>query len=200
MEIDALEAAELNFESNILPKILEERQKRKGYASFFDWSDKAIKEKGVVRDLLEAIEANEGHNAIVTIRSNRSDPPDCVGTTIHGECIGFEITELVDLETVKMNRRGFRCRKEWTPNGLLAKIREIVRKKDAKNYHGGPYSKIVLVIFTDEPLVRSADCASILRNQVLGRCRNITDCYLLLSYQPGLKSYPYFRVEISRIA
>jgi hypothetical protein len=191
-------AAAIDFDSDILPKIVEARQKRKGYASFFDWPNKATKEKGVVCDLLEAIDANEGSHGILKIRSNPFDPPDCIGTT-DGGFIGFEVTELVDLETIKMNRRGLRVRKKWTSGELLSKLREIVKAKDAKIYRGGPFSKIILVIFTDEPFVRSADCDSILHGQILGQCRNITDCYLLLSYQPGLKFYPYFKVEVSRL-
>jgi hypothetical protein len=193
------ETAGINFDSDILPKLIEARQKRKGYASFFDWPYKAQKEKGIVLDLLEAIKANDGHHGIIKIRSNESDPPDCICTTQNGEYVGFEVTELVDAKTVKMNQRGIRTRKKWTSGELLSKLKEIIKTKDSKTYRGGPYSRIVLVIFTDEPLVRAMDCGAILRGRILGQCRSITDCYLLLSYQPGLKSYPYFKVELSRL-
>jgi hypothetical protein len=190
------EVVPLNFDSDILPRILEAQKKQKGYATFFDWPNKATKEKGIVRDLLEAIEAKGAQHSFVKLRSNPTDPPDCVGVMESGELVGFEVTELVDLETVKMNRRGRRVKKEWTSIELLTKLKEIVGKKDSKNYYGGPYSKIILVIHTDEPLVRAMDCDSILRGQIAGRCKQITDCYLLLSYNPGLKSYPYFKLEI----
>jgi len=84
--------------------------------------NKATKEKEVVRDLPEAVEAKEGSQDIVKLRSNQSDPPDCIGTTKNGESDGFEVTELVDLETIKMNRRGQRVCKDWTTSELLEKL------------------------------------------------------------------------------
>jgi hypothetical protein len=199
MENKPDEITSLNFDSDILPKMLDARKKRKGYASFFDWPDKPIKERGTVRDLLEAMEANGEQPDIVKLKSAQFDPPDCVGQKKNGELVGFEVTELVDQRTVEMNRKVRQDWKEWSPVELLAKLGEIILEKDSKTFHGGPYSKIILVIFTDEPLVRSADCDSILRGQILGKCRNITDCYLLLSYQPGLKFYPYFKLEVSQL-
>ena len=191
--------APVNPTAEIVPKIVEALKKQKGYASFFDWPNKATKEKGIVRDLLKAMEAKGEYHGVVKLKSNKPDPPDCVGVVENGELVGFEVTELVDQETVRKNRQGKRTRKKWTPNELLAKLREIVREKDSKKYHGGSYSKIILVIHTDEPFVRSADCDSILRGQLVGQCRQITDGYLLLSYKPRRKSYPYFKLELGRL-
>src|ERR1035437_5716208 len=198
MESKPEEFASLNFESDILPKILEARKKRKGYATFFDWPNKRTKERGIVCDLLKSIEDTEGYCEIKTVRANESDPPDCIGTTVDKKLVAFEVTELVDQKTVEMNRMGRQARKEWPPDKLLEKLKNIIRNKDSKTFHGGPYSKITLVIFTDEPEVRSADCDAILDGQILGQCRSITDCYLLLSYQPGRKFYPYFMLAVSR--
>ncbi len=186
------------WESEIIDAIRDARTKRKGYASFFDWPDKPVKEHGVVCDLLESIEAEGGHHGILKLRSHQPDPPDCVGTAASGERIAFEVTELVDQDTIKRNRRGENVWKEWTQDELLLKIEGIVRRKDSKTLHGGPYSKVVLVIHTDEPLLRQMPLGEILRDQKLFPCQKITDAYLLLSYQPGRESYPFFRLEAVR--
>ena len=61
--------------------------KCKVYASYWDWPDKELKERGIVCDLLEAIEVSGEHHGIVSVRANRPDPPDCVGTKTNGELI-----------------------------------------------------------------------------------------------------------------
>jgi hypothetical protein len=190
----------MNCDIDILPLILNARKKRKGYATFFDWPNKATKEKGVVRALLDAMDAKGESHGIAHLKTSPVDPPDCIGVLTNGELVGFEVTELVDQKTVEMNPRGRGAWKEWPSSELIEKLKQIARKKDSKHFQGGPYSKIVLVIHTDEPMVRSADCDSILRGQVFGRCRQITEVYLLLSYAPGLKAYPYFRLEVAKPA
>lgn len=180
-------------------KAWSETKKIKKYASFRDWSEKAVKERRIVCDLLEAIEARCERHKVVKVKSVRFDPPDCIGRLLNGEFVGFEVTELVDQKTIEINRRGRRVWKEWTRRELLAKLRKIVRNKDSKIYHGGPYTSIILVIHTDEPLLRPTDFDSVLCDQAIFHCKQITDAYLLLSYNPGLKSYPYFKLKIARL-
>jgi len=198
MTEDSNKIAPIDFDADVMPKIVAALNKQKGYASFFDWPNKATKEKGIVCDLLEAMEAKGEQHGIVKVKSDQIDPPDCVGQTKDGELVGFEVTELVDQKTVEMNRRGVHVFKEWPPDELIAKLKVLVRDKDAKAYHGGPYSKIVLIIFTDEPLVRSADCESILHGQSVGHCKQISEAFLLLSYRPGLEAYPYVKLELGQ--
>ena len=71
--------------SDILQAIHRARRRSKGYASFFDWPDKPIKELGIVRDLLDSIETDGGNHGIVKLHHHRPDPPDCVGTSANGE-------------------------------------------------------------------------------------------------------------------
>ncbi|MGD0208562.1 MAG: hypothetical protein ABSC89_13255 [Verrucomicrobiota bacterium] len=184
-----------NQHSNIVETLL---RASKGYASLRDWPDKKSKERGIVYDLLKSIKAEGGHHDILHVRTNKPDPPDCVGTVANGELVAFEVTELVDQKTVERNRLGQRAQKRWTPNELVAKVQEIIQGKDSKQFHGGPYSKVVLVIHTDEPrLRRFDDCKAILHNQKLGRCKQITDAYLLGSFVPRRKFYPFLRLQIS---
>ena len=190
---------EQNWESRIIDLILKARSRRRKYAHFFEWPDKAIKEKGIVCDLLEAMTAKGENHGITGIRSKQPDPPDCVGIGKNGESIAFEVTELVDEETILRNQSSDTDWKDWSGEDLLGKVQAIVKEKDAKIYNGEPYSKIILVIHTDEPLLRLTDCVFFLRNQSVGQCKQITDCYLLMSYSPSLKAYPYFKLGFARL-
>ena len=184
-----------DLENQIFKKMMNARQKSKGYASFWDWPEKPTKERGIVCDLLEAIEADGGQHGIVEVRPYKSDPPDCIGLTNDGQLVAFEVTELVDRETIARNKHGQCVWQEWSSSELTATIRQIVKKKDSKHFHGGPYSKMFLVIHTDEPLLRHADCEVILRGQNFGPCKQITDVYLLFSFVPGRESYPFLRLK-----
>src|ERR1017187_6508092 len=124
--------------SRILDLIMKARSKRRKYRSFFEWPDKAIKEKGIVCDLLEAMTANGEDPGIARIRASQSDPPDCTGVAKDGKLIAFEVTELVDEETIVRHEYGHDDWKEWSEEELLEKIQKIIKGKDAKNYHGGP--------------------------------------------------------------
>jgi hypothetical protein len=199
MSGDSNEIAPINFDDDILPRILDARKKRKGYASFFDWPNKATKEKGIVCDLLEAIVAQGEQHDIIEVKSNPDDPPDCVGVMKNGELVGFEATELVDQDTVDKNQQGGQVWKNWTPNELLAKLKEIVRNKDSKIYHGGPYSNIILVIHTDEPLLHYSSCNNLLREQNFGACRRISEVYLLYSVDPALNFCPFLSLKITKL-
>ncbi len=186
-------------EQNWIDLIVEARSKRRKYAAFNEWPDKAIKEKSIVSDLLEAMTAQGDRHGIIQIRSNEPDPPDCVGICEDGKQIAFEVTELVDEDTILRHQYGETDWKEWNENELLSKIQEIIRDKDRKVYHGGPYSKIILLIHSDEPILRLSDILSFLGDQTVSQCKQITDCYLLLTYNPGLKAYPYFKLKIARL-
>lgn len=110
-----------------------------------------------------------------------TDPPDCIGTTASGEHVAFEVTEFVDQETVKLNKAGKHAFKQWLPDELITKLQEKITAKDSKEFHGGPYSKVMLVIHTDEPLLSHVDCEKILRGKKFGPCKKIDDAYLIFS-------------------
>lgn len=180
------------WQTRIFKRILEAHKKRKGYRSYWFWPDNRIKERGVVCDFLEAREvAGEDHD-IIKVRSCVSDPPDCVGIKANGESVAFEATELVD---ATWKEAGYPW-KEWSSAELTARLQAIISEKDAKNFHGGPYSKKILVIHTDEPLLCHSHCSDIVRGQHFGPCRQINEVYLLFSPDPARSVCPYRRLEI----
>ena len=182
-------------DSQFLEQVWDAIQKSKGYASFWDWPDRRTKECGIVCDLLEAIENKTGPQEIRRVRANKPDPPDCIGTTASGERVAIEVTELVDQRTVELNQAGNRVLKEWSPHELRTKLQEIITAKDSKRFHGGPYSKTVLVIHTDEPLLSHMSCVGVLRRKKFTTCKSITDAYLIFSGACERGFYPFIRLE-----
>jgi hypothetical protein len=176
--------------------IREAAPKEKGYASFRDWPDKSVKERAVVGDLLCAIKAEEGQHGLLTLNVNETDPPDCIGIGLHGERVGFEVTELVDQATVERNLQGRSEWKEWGQQEFLAKLQSILNEKDRKQLRGRPYDKFVVVVHTDEPLLPHSECASMLNGHRFGPYQQINEAFLLFSYEPGRSSYPYIRLKL----
>jgi len=175
--------------------------KEKGYASYWDWPDKATKELGVVRDLLGAIKAKEGQHGIRTLSCNKTDPPDCIGIGLNGEQIGFEVTELVDQATVEHNKHGHFDWKEWKSAELQAELASRLQDKDGKQLQNGPFERYIVVIYTDEPLLRCEDCADILRGHRFGPFQQIDEAFLLFSPEPspnpGKLTSIYVRLQVS---
>ncbi len=172
--------------------------KQKGYASFFDWPDKAIKERSVVKDLLYALQIEE---RICWIRSLKSNPvrnvaPDCIGIDVGMRPIAIEVTELVDQATVERNRKGHADWKEWGTEEFRATIRSKLKNKDGKQLHGGPFDSYVVVLHTDEPLLSQKDCAAMLDDQKFGPFEKIKEAFLLFSHVPRRVSYPYIRLKL----
>ena len=59
--------------------LMDAKRKEKGYASFFDWPDKSVKERGIVCDLLDSIKAGSRCYNIKTVDKNN-------GRSIEVEC------------------------------------------------------------------------------------------------------------------
>ena len=186
------------LEADIYERAWKTRNECKQYARYWNWFDRGKKELGIIRDWLEAVEAVEcdgGNHCLVEVHAFTPDPPDSVGKTEDRQLVAIEVTELVDEETVVHYERGQRDWKNWGPDELIAKLREIVNEKDAKEFHGGPYSKKILVIYTDEPVLRQSNCSQILRGQNFGPCRQINEVYLLFSPDPARGVCSFIRLE-----
>jgi tetratricopeptide (TPR) repeat protein len=71
-------------------------------------------------------------------------------------------------------------------------IGHLLGEKDRKIYHGGPYTEMVACVFTDEPLLTGERVRSELGDASFGPFEQLTSGFLVLSYDPGTKSYPVF--------
>ena len=186
----------LDFDG-VLEKVREAFHKRKGYASFWDFPNKQVKVRGVVMDLVEAMEAKEGACRIRYLVSNsdRNRAVDVFGTDILGRIIAYEVTELVSQEHIVENRRGRKCHKKWDDIGLITKLEE---RLDAKEHQLATvaYEKQVVVIFTDEPSLSHHWCVPILSGHSFGPFANICEAYLLFSPEPGREGNSYLKLTL----
>jgi hypothetical protein len=164
------------------------------YAPFFEWFDKGLKELGVVEQLIESLNATSS----VRLRSphlHRPDPPDCVCVNMSGEPVAIEVVEAVCAQAAHLTARGESVFRVWREGELRTHIGHLLAEKDQKIYHGGPYSEVVACIFTDEPLLTGDHVRSELSDASFGPFRQLSSGFLLLSYDPGTKSYPVFPLK-----
>lgn len=172
------------------------QQEKRDYATFRVFPDRSIAELGTVRDLLAAIKAEEGQHGFRSLKINQPDPPDCIGIDSRGECVGFEVTELVDETTIRQSQRGRSEWKEWGPEEFRAKLKTILEGKDQKKLLGGPYDRFVVVVHTDEPLLPHHECASMLADHRFGPFQQIDESFLIFSSEPGGSSDPYIQLKL----
>jgi hypothetical protein len=120
--------------------------------------------------------------------------PDCIVSDEDGEMIAVEVTELVCEEAIRENQRGNRVYRDWQPTEVVSKLEERLKEKDRKEYHCGPYGKIVVLIYTNEPVICYYDYQTLLAPKQFTDLRQIAEAYLLLSYDPSVRRYPYIRI------
>jgi len=171
-----------------LRAMIEKKRKINGY---WDWPDRPIKEIGIARNILQ----RAGEEIIDLVNRNQGeDPPDCEAT-LQGQFSGVEVTELIDQETLEQSiSGGTKVFLDWDREQFLAALRARIDAKD-RPWKGGPYTRYVLVIHTDE-LVLSDEKVEQFLQGVTFHCRRLTDVILGLSYHPG-KGDPVFRLTLS---
>jgi len=169
--------------------------KMRKYASYFDWDDKGIKERGAVNDLFSSMREYRGC-PYSNVATAKHDPPDCIATDEEGNTVGIEVSELVDEEAVRRNQQGKDVYRLWDTDSVIDHIQQILLNKDGKSYQGGPYVKLILVIHTDEPEITPERYISVIQQHTFEGMRQIDEAYLLFSYNPapGMPDYPFVRL------
>lgn len=177
-----------------LRQILQEQRK---YASFFEWPDKQMKECGVVQDLFETME-KEGTLPFLDLRSgpHPNQAPDCIAEDESGGVVAIEVTEFVSRKAVEMNQKGRQVYRYWKPDEVINEIRSIITQKERVTYFGGPYSKIILVIHTDEIALDHETYSNVLSAPSFDT-EVINEIFFLFSYRPEVKGYPYVKLKIT---
>jgi Helix-turn-helix domain of resolvase len=130
--------------------------KRRGYADFFDWLDKSIKEWGVAKEFCKELE-RDGGPKIVSQKQHpggRNHAPDYQVTTDAGEIWGLELTELVSQKAIEATKRNRSYFAMWSDEDLITKFETLVAKKDClENVKGGPYDRYILLVHVDEDML-----------------------------------------------
>ncbi|MFB3082349.1 MAG: hypothetical protein ACE1Z4_02675 [Gammaproteobacteria bacterium] len=169
------------------------------HAGHFSWeTDRPVAEAGVLKEFEEAL-AIDGQEFFSQVRHRGpgNDPPDCEAINNTGARIGIEITELVDPASAAAARAGKAYDwKDWKPD-LIPTLDRIIRLKDSPAaLKDPPYSEYVLLVHTDEPWMELDHTRQSLADHIFPATSLITKAYLLISYDPGEKRYPYIRLNI----
>jgi hypothetical protein len=167
------------------------------YASFFEWSDKARKELGVVEELIASLNCGAGLG-LHSPQIQQPDPPDCFCCNVSGERVGIEVAEVVCKSAARLNAQGKSVMRVWEAGELSGHISHRLKEKDEKAYHGRPYAGLIACLFTDEPMLSLAQAKAELSGQRFGPFKQLTSAYLLFSYEPSVKSYPVLNLEFAQ--
>lgn len=165
------------------------------YAGFWAWPDKRRKELGVVEELFEAMRWG-GIQEYQSPENAPEDPPDCTMRAADGSLAAVEVTELVCQEAARRNHNGERIYRDWQPVEVLQQVKDRLQAKDAKVYRGGPYSKIVAIVYTDEPVLTYASHQNLFAAESFGPFAQIQEAYFLFSYDPNYNYYPYVQLRL----
>jgi hypothetical protein len=178
-----------------LSDIVDLLSSRRKYASFFEWIDKEGKEFGVGEELLKALNST-GSLELSNLAPCNPDPPDLTCHNAQGDLIAIEVSEIVCEEAVRLNQQGQDVYRVWQPGELQAAITERLARKDKVTLQGGPYQGLLVCLFTDELMLTHQGASDELSGATFGPFGQITDAYLLFSYQPCTKSYPVVKLRI----
>lgn len=173
------------------------------WAGYWAWRDKPVGERGAASEILR-----QAGIQVAELVSRRDDPPDCEGM-LDRQWSAVEVTELVHQKTLTRSLKAIKERAAgrepekpeayflWDRPHLLRAIQELIEKKDAVGYKGGPYERYVLVILTDEFFLDSTTVRQLLKGATF-RARLITDVIVGLSYEPASGGCPVFPLELIR--
>ena len=186
-------------ESENVIAIFDQLAKGRKYASFFEWLDREGKELGVGEELLRTLSPSSDLR-LDTLKNCKPDPPDLVCENGKGERIAIEVSEVVCQEAVEINQRAQTAEegvyRVWGPGDLEAHIRASLARKDKGKLNGGPYQQIWVCLFTDEMMLTHEKTSAELSAVEFGPFDQVTDAFLLFSYEPGKKSYPVLRLNL----
>jgi hypothetical protein len=110
--------------------------------------------------------------------------------------VAIEVVEVVDQQAVHLNEQGFSVYRVWNEGKLAGHLSELLRRKDAKFYHGGPYAETIVCLFTDETMLVPNDVTHELAEESFGPFKQLTGAILLFSCgvgrKPGYALVPLF--------
>ena len=171
-----------------------DKKKRRKYAGFFEGGTKEQKELFVSQEWLNTSGIDNEYNES-TLSLVDDQWPDCQIETNSGDLCGIEVTELVDQEVIQLNERGKDVYRLWTSVEVIEAITERLQTKNNK-IHGGKYSKMIVLIHTDEFEILFNEYNEAVSNHTFKNMENIDEAYLLYSYDPGHKNYPVSALRI----
>jgi hypothetical protein len=175
-----------------------ERLKR-DYAAYWDWPDKNVKERGIMRAFLRSREGL-GLSSYREVTAFKPDPPDFVARAKNDLLTAIELTELVSERAIKRNIETSKAEdtayRDWTTDQVFAALKQLLINKDAKRLNGGPYDEVQLLIHTDEPVISPGVYIPYLQSQSFPLLKQITKAFLLFSYDPSTAGCPLVALRL----
>ena len=150
----------------------------------------------MVEELLAALNQCSSRQ-LESLREFTPDPPDCVCETTSGDLVAVEVAEVVCQRSTELNATATAVYRVWRRGELTAHISSVLARKDTKRFNGGPYKAVIASLFTDEPALSEADARTELQDATFGPYNQLTEGYLVFSYQPSTKSYPFVRLQFA---
>jgi hypothetical protein len=181
---------------------------RRNYASFWQWGEKNIKEREIMRDFLKArdILGLPGYAEVEVCKPpvgvHPTPSPDFIARSKTDYVTAVELTELVCQKAIQANilasRREERVYRDWTQGEVCAAIEERLARKDSKKYPKESYDEVHVVIHVDEPLISPSEYVPFLSKILFAPCQQITRAFILFSYDPMSDGYPCVELQLSK--
>jgi len=147
------------------------------------------------RNLLRSQSLNaQSELGLSNLQLQRPDPPDLTCTNARSERVAIEIAEVVCEEAVRRTAKGEGAVRVWRAGELSTSIGDLLRRKDAKTFHGGPFAQTFVCLFTDEPMLTLESAQAELASARFGPFKQLTGAFLLFSYQPSTQNYPVIKL------
>ena len=136
---------------------MELRKNRRSYAPYWDFrGDRAGTEVDVVNAWIQARFPNKCHNFVnYEHRGNPKDPPDVVVEDKARGRHGFEVSELVDSDTIReFEKNSTLDWKQYSDTELVNLVKSRIQEKDNKPFKDEPYVSKRLILYSAEPELR----------------------------------------------
>ena len=178
--------------------IIDLKSLKRKHANYFESPCKKIKELVIAQSFYQILE-QESDEYLVSIK-HAEDPPDIKIITNKERCVGVEITELVSEKAIEYQIKEQRGKYlddilSWNRERFVSEIQKIINNKSekCKNIAQG-YDELVLLIFTDEPILRADRIDKYLIDVRFEHADGFDSIYLLKSYDPNRRGKVLFKI------
>jgi hypothetical protein len=164
------------------------------FQNYWFWKAKPTMERFATEEVLR-----QAGISFTCLKSRDEDPPDCEAI-VDGHLVAIEVTEFIHQRTLEKSLKDqTKYYALWTQDLFVTKLNEIIHKKDNSNLKGGPYTRFIVLILSDETALYSSEVASWLQ-EISFETQQITDAFFVLSYEPSDRpeggNCPTFRLNI----
>lgn len=127
------------------------------------------------------------------------DPPDVIFDVDEERGFGIELTELVNQRAINAQINGsqeeyFSESLNWDSGKTIRRIECLLaRKESGAQSIADSYQRYIVLLHTDEMMLANGYAEKFLLDHKWPDYENITDAYLLCSYEPG-KGYPVIKL------